>query len=103
LYTTKQLRPNDMGTLTLGETGFTILNGSSTFTVGPNICAAGCTSQNSGPMNIVSTILHMHRLGKSMMTQHFRGGQELRPLAQRDYFDYNWQVRIHPSFTLASP
>jgi hypothetical protein len=97
LYTTTQLRPNDMGTLTLGRDEFQIPNGTTTFSLPPSICAAGCTSQMKGPVNIVYTVLHMHGLGKAMITQHFRGAQELRPIARRDYFDYNWQVRCFRS------
>ena len=34
----------------------------------------------------------MHQYGRSGLVQQFRGGKEIEPLAQLDYYDFNYQV-----------
>ena len=40
---------------------------------------------------VVAGFQHAHLLGGAITTRHFRGGQELEPLMDDPYYDFNFQ------------
>eukprot|EP00198_Chlamydomonas_reinhardtii_P003884 XP_001693220.1 dopamine beta-monooxygenase-like protein [Chlamydomonas reinhardtii] len=99
------LKKYDMGVLTLGTHDIAVPAGAPSYTTAPNVCPGTCTSQlaAAGPITLIESFYHMHQLGKSMVTRHVRGGQELSPLGTRDYYDFAYQAPVNvppPSRTL---
>lgn len=90
-YITKQLRPFDMGVLTLGTTNLTLPPGLPEVVAEPNACPAGCTRQLVQPLNVYGSFLHMHFKGKRISTRLVRDGQELPAVGFKNYYDYNSQ------------
>jgi hypothetical protein len=44
------------------------------------------------PKNLLTSFLHMHGVGKSMIVRRYREGRELSPIADLRAFDYPFQV-----------
>jgi hypothetical protein len=89
---TDQLRPNDMGLITLSQLQLQIPPGKKEHSAATSYCLGSCTKLrlNKG-VNLVDQTYHMHGLGKSAITRRFRGGQELSPLGNLRTFDYKYQ------------
>ncbi|KAJ3185377.1 hypothetical protein HK101_009814 [Irineochytrium annulatum] len=86
---TSQLRPNDIGVLTLGNEEIKIPGNSTSATVlKPNICPGDCTRKFPGNLTVVGSGPHMHMLGLNMTTQHIRNGVELAPITNRHFYDF---------------
>ncbi|PNH04334.1 MOXD1 1 [Tetrabaena socialis] len=90
LYT-PQLRQYDAGVLTLGQRSLIIPPGQPISTQRPSVCPSTCTSRLRAPVRMLSSVLHMHVLGRAMSTQHIRNGTELPPVGSRRFFDFNFQ------------
>ena len=53
-------------------------------------CESACSKlMLSKPVNITTTLLHAHFLGRQLIVAQFRKGKWLRDLARNDAFDYN--------------
>ncbi|KAG2444120.1 hypothetical protein HYH02_009061 [Chlamydomonas schloesseri] len=100
VYYSPTLKKYDMGVLTLGTYDIAVPPGEPSYTTVPNVCPGACSSQlaAAGPVTLIESFYHMHKLGKSMITRHIRGGQELPPLGRRDYYDFAYQqpVQVPP-------
>ncbi|PNH04333.1 MOXD1 1 [Tetrabaena socialis] len=90
LYT-PQLRQYDAGVLTLGQTAISIPPGQPIVTLQPNVCPSTCTSRLHAPVQLLSSALHMHTLGRAITSQHIRNGTELPPVGSRRFYDFNFQ------------
>ena len=44
------------------------------------------------PVVLLDALLHQHNTGKAVKVRHFRGNQELNPIADLRAFDYRYQV-----------
>lgn len=88
---TPQLRPHDMGLITLAQLALVIPPGLPTFNGPTSYCNAACSRRFKHPVTLVDQTYHMHGLGKAAITRRWRGGRELAPLGQQKYFDYNYQ------------
>jgi hypothetical protein len=68
-----------------------------------NECGSICTSRLGGVpfsgLTMMSSMLHMHKRGKSMDVRQIRNGKELEPLPSMDYFDFNFQSYNYVSTT----
>lgn len=125
IHYTSKLRPHDLGVMTLGWEYFSIPSRTLGWDTGYSVCAPSCTSRFTAPITIAYDVMHMHRLGVSVITRHAtpvsttptsgsgsagddegysvggrggeeeegeRGWQELRPIGQRDYWDFNFHT-----------
>ncbi|KAI8607127.1 PHM/PNGase F domain-containing protein [Chytriomyces sp. MP71] len=91
-YYTSVLRKYDIGLLLVGQFDLTIPGNSSTYTDSDTgICPSTCTSKFPGNITIISNVLHMHTLGFNISTRQIRGSQEIIPLGERHYYDFNYQ------------
>ncbi|GLC36508.1 hypothetical protein PLESTM_000454600 [Pleodorina starrii] len=90
LYTPK-LRQYDAAVLTVGQRAITIPPGAPDFRLQPNVCPSTCTSRLRAPLRLLYSGLHMHTLGRSIVTQHIRNGTELPPVGSKQFYDYNFQ------------
>jgi len=93
LFYSPQLRPNELGVLVVGSVGFNIPR-LSALELAPAVCPSVCTNKFNGTLQIVNTLLHMHKVGTSIVLQHIRNGIELRPIAQRQYYSFNYQPSV---------
>jgi len=91
---TSQLRREDLRVLTLGQRSLVLPPGLQNVKAEPNVCTQSCLKR-SRPVKMVYILPHMHQIGSTISTRHFRNGTELRPLAQRQYWDFNFQP-VHP-------
>ncbi|KAJ3317999.1 hypothetical protein HDU76_000986 [Blyttiomyces sp. JEL0837] len=104
MYYTKQLRPSDVGVLTVGSVDIDIPGDSSEYTIlEPNVCPSECTSKFSQPINVISTFNHMHTLGHNMSVQHIRGINEIEPISIRPFYDFNYQANKQILNTIIMP
>ncbi|KXZ46095.1 hypothetical protein GPECTOR_47g372 [Gonium pectorale] len=90
LYTPK-LRPYDAGLLTLGTLAIAIPPGQPGFTLEPNVCPSTCTSRLKTPLRLLASGLHMHALGRSIVTRHIRNGTELPPVGSKRFYSFDYQ------------
>ncbi|KXZ41536.1 hypothetical protein GPECTOR_409g249 [Gonium pectorale] len=88
---TPRLRPYDAGILTLGQQAIAIPPGQRRFTLKPNVCPSTCTSRLTTPLRLLASGLHMHTLGRSIVTQHIRNGTELPPVGSKRFYDFDYQ------------
>ncbi|KAG2493150.1 hypothetical protein HYH03_008574 [Edaphochlamys debaryana] len=92
------LKQYDMGVLTIGSLDIAVPPGAPSWSTPPNVCPGGCTAAMAGAspggFTVVDSFYHMHQLGRSMVTQHVRGGVELPPLGRRDYFSFDYQSGV---------
>eukprot|EP00877_Chromochloris_zofingiensis_P002772 jgi/Chrzof1/12496/Cz06g36120.t1 len=103
-YTT-QLRPNDMGLLTMHQFNLYIPRGNSSYTADTVICPGACTKRFRQPVHMVSQRYHMHGTGKSALTRRIRGANELHPIGNLRAFDYGFQYAepIMPNVSMLYP
>ncbi|KAI8852894.1 PHM/PNGase F domain-containing protein [Chytridium lagenaria] len=95
VWYTENLRPNDVGVLTVGTTSISIPGNSVEPTVlKPNECPSACTSKFPGSITVLSSGVHMHNLGFNQTTQRIRNGKELSPLSVRRFYDFNYQGQV---------
>ncbi|KAJ3305003.1 DBH-like monooxygenase protein 1 [Kappamyces sp. JEL0829] len=100
LTLTKDLRPIDVGMLTIGREQDSIALPPGQLVTVPNECGAGCTGQGVIPpegLTILSTQLHMHKRGSAMTVQHIRGDKELTPWPSMRHFDFDFQSYSYAS------
>jgi hypothetical protein len=75
--TTDQKRPNIAGTVVLGtELGFNI-PANSVDQLGARGDCVNLRRSGAGPVTIIASFPHMHRLGRGLTTEHIRGGQRV--------------------------
>ncbi|KAI9347717.1 PHM/PNGase F domain-containing protein [Obelidium mucronatum] len=97
IFYTTQLRPNDIGVLTLGSQEIRIPGNSPNYTSTPwSVCPSGCTQQFTQNLTVVSNGFHMHALGYNVTTRQIRNGKELRPLGVRSYYNFYYQGSSPP-------
>lgn len=87
LVLTKNLRRYDMGMLTLGSLDLALPPQQGAVVTPPNVCPRDCTQGFTEPVTLVSSLFHMHYLGRTITTRHFRNGTELDPVGAIN----NWQ------------
>lgn len=81
---TDQLRPHDMGIMTLTQMDLVLPPGQPAVVAPASVCPAACTAKlGSTNLTMMYSFLHMHQAGKNITTQHFRNGVELPPLGKR--------------------
>jgi len=87
-----QLRPHDMGLITLSQLQLQIPPGMAEYSAATSYCLGSCTKLRlSKAVNLVDQTYHMHGLGKSAITRRFRDKKELSPLGNLRTFDYKYQ------------
>jgi hypothetical protein len=95
LTLTKKLRTQEVGIWTVGAALPSIRIPAGTVHTLEVECGSKCTSRNGSlPANgvtLFSTFLHMHKRGKEISTIVVRGGKELEPLPQHQFYDFNFQ------------
>lgn len=64
-----------------------------TYSTTANLCPAECTRKFPHNITLVSSAYHMHTLGRRIITRRVKNGQELRPLNERRFYDFGYQVR----------
>jgi len=90
---TAQLRPYDMGILTLGNEDLVIPPNKTSYTAPGGQCPSECTKNRmTQPVTMYRNLFHMHGTGRNMSTRHIRDGRELQPLGAVNYFDYKFQT-----------
>ncbi|KXZ53429.1 hypothetical protein GPECTOR_7g1327 [Gonium pectorale] len=102
LHASSVLRPYDMGVLTLGTIEFVIPPGNGSWSSAPNLCPKECTQRLPHPIKLVSSGFHMHTLGRRIITQWIRNGNELPPLGERKAFAFDYQVGVFVCFNFLS-
>ncbi|KAG2487971.1 hypothetical protein HYH03_013411 [Edaphochlamys debaryana] len=92
LLLTPRLRPYDAGVFAVGQTAIAIPPGEEHFTLRPSVCPSTCTAARlSTPLRLLASGLHMHTLGRSIVTQHIRNGTELPPLGSKPFYRFDYQ------------
>lgn len=89
IQVTKMLRPNELSTVVLGTTQFTVPPKSTRKTIRA-ICDGKCTERLGASTGVTATTVsfHMHGHGAAVRLRVVRGGTtELQPLADLDPFD----------------
>nr|XP_027205381.1 DBH-like monooxygenase protein 1 homolog [Dermatophagoides pteronyssinus] len=95
LYYTEKLRKFDADTATMGSVvdyRLIIPNGFENFTVSGH-CSPECFRQKipvTG-LNVLAALPHGHKHLKRIVVRHFRGHDELPPLAEENNYDFNFQ------------
>lgn len=99
---TAQLRPINAGTVTLGDIGISA----------PDIppeeecvryeftCIPGCTQKLKGDIHPIATFLHMHQIGRSAWTSHYRDGVNLGYTNRIEYWDFGFQHQTRVNYTI---
>ncbi|KAJ3220848.1 hypothetical protein HDU81_011137 [Chytriomyces hyalinus] len=98
IYYTSKLRPNDVGTLTLGSRDILIPGNTNNYTnLKQNICPSECTSKFPHDLVVISNGFHMHTLGYNASSRQIRQGQEISPLGVRQYYNFGFQGNTLPT------
>ncbi|KAK4309049.1 hypothetical protein Pmani_019308 [Petrolisthes manimaculis] len=97
IYYTDKLRELDAGTMTLGHTllfSLTVPPRSPSWQLTGH-CSSACTSASIPPqgINVFIAFLHAHYAAKSLRLRHFRGSEELPPIAE----DFNFAADFQQS------
>ncbi|KXZ46096.1 hypothetical protein GPECTOR_47g373 [Gonium pectorale] len=79
---TPRLRPYDAGILTVGQKAIAIPPGRPKYSLAPSL---------KTPLRLLGSGLHMHLLGKSIVTRHIRNGTELPPVGSKRFYDAAYQ------------
>ncbi|ODN00878.1 DBH-like monooxygenase protein 2 [Orchesella cincta] len=97
IFYTEQLRPNQMGLITVGHH----IPGSPSLLIPPNSpdhrifghCGSECTESILPPegINVAAFVQHTHYSGRKIKVSHFRGNQELPWLANDNNFNATFQ------------
>ncbi|XP_065181459.1 DBH-like monooxygenase protein 2 homolog [Sycon ciliatum] len=93
MYYTSQLRPHDMGTMTLGQVNIDIPPGQTEVEL-PFRCTSDCTKTllDQGPIQLTVSFPHMHFLGSAMYVDLIKeGGNRTRIMDDHSY-NYNSPV-----------
>lgn len=98
LTVTKNLRPVDIGMLTVGKHVRSLSLPPGGLVSSVNECGESCTRRwgvipKTG-LTITSTLHHMHKRGVALKIKHVRNGKEMPPLPSVDYFDFNFQTYL---------
>ncbi|KAL6747241.1 PHM/PNGase F domain-containing protein [Haematococcus lacustris] len=91
VHYTQQLRPFDMGVLTLGSYDINVPPGQSNFSVPANACPSACTSRLTHSLTLTYNFLHMHQTGSAIITRHVRNGSAIQPLGYKNWYDFDAQ------------
>jgi hypothetical protein len=91
LYYTGDLRPHDVGLITLTQLVLNIPPGVAALPANVSVCPSQCTKRFKGPLTLLDGFFHMHGLGKSIITRRYRNGRELLPLGELHSWDYGYQ------------
>ncbi|GFH29015.1 DOMON domain-containing protein, partial [Haematococcus lacustris] len=91
VHYTQQLRPFDMGVLTLGSYDINVPPGRSNFSVPANACPSACTSRLTHSLTLTYNFLHMHQTGSAIVTRHVRNGSAIQPLGYKNWYDFDAQ------------
>ncbi|KAI8910898.1 copper type II ascorbate-dependent monooxygenase [Gorgonomyces haynaldii] len=99
LTLTKQLRPIDVGMLTVGVDIDDIVVPPGSLPSIDSTCGEKCTIKGvpKEGVTVFASQLHMHQRGYAMSTRHFRDGKELEPLPKMDFYDFDLQTYVYPS------
>ncbi|OTF75182.1 hypothetical protein BLA29_002319 [Euroglyphus maynei] len=95
LYYTENLRKYDADTATMGSVvdyRLIIPNGFENFTVSGH-CSPECFRQKIPikGLNVIAALPHGHKHLKRIIVRHFRGHDELPPIAEENNYDFNFQ------------
>lgn len=94
LFFTENLRPNEIGILTVGQFVLDIPPNQPEVRAATSYCPSQCSSRFKQNITLVAQALHMHGLGKSIYTTRTRRNAARAPLATLSHFDYNFQTWI---------
>jgi hypothetical protein len=87
IWYTPQLRPYEMGQLSLGTTQFSIPASASNYSV-TALCSSSCTKLFPVQgLTITAIFFHMHKIGASVYTKVIRDGKEVIELGRVDPWD----------------
>ncbi|KAK3864249.1 hypothetical protein Pcinc_030039 [Petrolisthes cinctipes] len=95
IYYTDKLREMDAGTMTLGHTllySLTVPPRSPSWQLTGH-CSSACTSASIPPqgINVFISFIHAHYIATSLRLRHFRGSEELPPIAEDFNFSADFQ------------
>ncbi|CAH1792669.1 unnamed protein product [Owenia fusiformis] len=92
LFYTPNLRPNDAGYFIVGQRHLEIEGGQESH-METALISPSCTRQNLPySINILTTALHMHYLGKSGLSEHRRDGNKILTFGRDDVYSYDSPV-----------
>eukprot|EP00878_Enallax_costatus_P003205 GHUV01003406.1.p1 GENE.GHUV01003406.1~~GHUV01003406.1.p1 ORF type:complete len:494 (+),score=127.29 GHUV01003406.1:164-1645(+) len=91
IFYTGDLRPHDIGLITLGQDVLNIPPGVANLPANVSVCPTACTKRFKGPLKLLDGFFHMHGLGKSIIARRYRNGRELSPLGELRSWDYGFQ------------
>lgn len=69
LYYTGDLRPHDIGLITLTQLVLNIPPGVASVPSNVSVCPSACTKRFKGPITLLDGFFHMHGLGNSIITR----------------------------------
>lgn len=69
IFYTGDLRPHDVGLITLGQDELNIPPGVANVPANVSVCPSACTKRFKGPLKLLDGFFHMHGLGKSIITR----------------------------------
>ncbi len=95
VFYTEELRPNDLGALSIGSMISPrqfIPPGRTEFrTIG--MCGSHCTQKlGDDGVTLTAVLLHSHLLGRKLRLRHIRDGLELEAIAEDNAYDFNYQT-----------